>query len=376
MTRQNNTRLFVWLMITIMLAGSPLLAEDVEKRFRISVQTGGYDSADSVESNAANVLNVVEQDSGVLVLSVSDPRRDGAVFGDLSLNPTIRTTAAVQYAPNKILVLEASVGYQTGDLGDLEMQAEFPFAEVTQVAPFNYTVFHVPAGTVEQIPIQLTALARFRPRAAFNPFLGAGIGYTVAGFTPSAELNTLSLRLDQSTGGFIGLADSGLGYQGVAAASEDLEGIKVNAPDTFEWHVVGGAEYSFKRKWAAYLDVRYTIASRQMSVRINGDTSLGVAVPNLVELDSSTLANPALYGPVDITSGGLVDGGTVVPDEGVILPPGVTPTEFCANSANASDCVFDTTLLDGLLDIGRYYIQGGDLRYNGFSAGIGIRYTF
>ena len=376
MTRQNNTRIFVWLLIITMLAGSPLLAEDVEKRFRISLQSGGYNSTDAVVSNAANVLSVVDQDGGVLVLQIGDPRQDGAVFGELTLNPTIRTMATVQYAANKILMLEAAVGYQTGDLGDLEMQAEFPFAEVTQVAPFNYTTFRVPGGTVEQIPIQLTALARFRPRAAFNPFIGAGIGYTVVGFQPSDELNTLSLRLDQSTGGFLGLADSGLGYQGVAAPSQDLEGITVETPDTFEWHVVGGAEYSFKRKWAAFVDVRYTLASRKMSVRINGDTSLGVSVPNLVELESSPLANPALYGPVDITFGGLVDGGTVVPEDDVVLPPGVSPEEYCANPANASDCVFDTSLLDGNLDVGRYYIQGGDLKYNGFSIGIGIRYTF
>ncbi|MBD3869214.1 MAG: hypothetical protein IFK94_13915 [Acidobacteria bacterium] len=376
MTRQNDTRLFVWLLIVTMFAGSPLLAEDVEKRFRFSLHTGGYNSTDAVVSNAANVLTVVDPVTGVGVLGVGDPRDDGSVFGELTLNPTVRTMATLQYAPNKILVLEAAVGYQTGDLGDIEMQAEFPFAEVSQIDPFNYTNFRVPAGTVEQIPIQLTALARFRPRAAFNPFIGAGIGYNVVGFKPSDELNSLSLRLDQSTGGFLGLANSGQGYQGVSAPSEDLEGITVQTPDTFEWHVVGGAEYSFKRKWAAFLDVRYTLASRKMSVRINGERSLGVSVPNLVELQTSALANPALYGPMDITLGGLVDGGTVVPEDDVILPPGVTPEEFCANSANASDCVFDTSLLDGNLDIGRYYIQGGDLKYNGFSVGIGIRYTF
>ncbi len=71
-----------------------------------------------------------------------------------------------------------------------------------------------------------------------------------------------------------------------------------------------------------------------------------------------------------------MDGGSVVPEEGVILPAGVTAEEFCANQANAPYCVFDPEALDGILDIGRYYVQGGDLKYNGFSLGIGIRYTF
>lgn len=376
MTRQKHTRLFMWLLIAVMLIGYPALAEDVEKRFRVSIHAGGYNSRDAITSGAANVLNVVNDDNGTLELSVADPRQDGAVFGELTLNPAIRSMATLQYAPNKILLVEAAVGYQSGDLGDLEMQVEFPFAEVTQVDPFNYTTFRVPGGTVEQIPIQLTALARFRPRAAFNPYIGAGIGYTVVGFTPSSELNTLSLRLDQSTGGFLGLASSGLGYQNVSSPAEDLSGITVNTPDTFEWHVAGGAEYSFKRKWAAYLDLRYSLASRQMSIRINGDTSLGVGVPNLVELQSSPLADPTQYGPMDIVLGGLVDGGTVVPEDDVILPPGVTPEAFCADPANAPDCVFDSSMKDGVLDIGRYFIQGGDLEYNGFSLGFGIRYTF
>lgn len=376
MTWKTNTRLFVWLLITVMLIGSPSMAEDVEKRFRISLHTGGYDSRDEVPSNSANVLAVVDGDTGAILLGVADPRLDSSVFGDLSLNPSIRSVAALQYAPNKILVLEASVGYQNGDLGDIEIQAEFPFAEVDEIEPFNYDIFRVPAGTVEQIPIQLTAMARFRPRAAFNPFIGAGIGYTVTGFKPSAELNTLSLRLDQSTGGFLGIDSNGLGYQGLSAPASDLKGIEVETPDTFEWHVVGGAEYSFKRKWAAFVDIRYSLASRKMAVRINGDTSLGVAVPNLVELESSPLADPSLYGPVDIKTGGLVDGGSVVPEEGVNLPSGVTAEQFCANPNNAFDCVFDPNQKDGILDIGRYYIQGGDMKYNGFAFGIGVRYTF
>ncbi len=285
------------MLIAAMLAGTPLLAEDVEKRFRFSLDYGGYNSRDAVSSAAANVLSVVDQDAGVVTLTFNDPREDSAVFGELTQQAAMRSMAALQYAPNKILVLEASVGYQTGDLGDIEVQAEFPFVEVTEINPFNYAAFRVPCGTVEQIPIQLTALARFRPRTAFNPFIGAGIGYTVVGFEPSDELNTLSMRLDQSAGGFLGLAQSGIGYVGIPGPTEDLSGITVKTPDTFEWHVVGGAEYSFKRKWAAFLDLRYTLASRSMEIRINGDRSLGISVPNLTELQTSPLANPTAVRP-------------------------------------------------------------------------------
>ena len=54
-------------------------------------------------------------------------------------------------------------------------------------------------GELERVPIQITALARFRPRASFNPYFGAGIGYSILGFDPDPAFDELSLNMDQST---------------------------------------------------------------------------------------------------------------------------------------------------------------------------------
>ncbi len=375
MTRQKKIRITVSLLAAALLLVSPLFAEDVEKRFRVSFHVGGYKVQDGVKSQAANVLRVVDPGNGTLTAVVQDPRNDSAVFGDLTIAGAPRGMFTFQYAANKILMLEVAAGYQTGDLRDLEMQVEFPFIDIPDTQRFNYTAFRIPAGTVEQVPIQLSALARFRPRASFNPYIGAGLGYTLVGFEPSQELDTLSLRLDQAAGGQLGLSPDGSAYIG-QSVSEDLDGIRVDARDTFEWHVIGGAEYSFKRKWAAYLDVRYVFASRSLSVRINGDTSLGVGVPNLVELSTSPLADASQYGPVNITTGGLIDAGKVVPKVDATVPVGMTGDEFCADPSNFPSCVFELGNLDGKLDPGKYYLQGGDIKYGGFAAGIGIRYTF
>ena len=51
--------------------------------------------------------------------------------------------------------------------------------------------------------MELTALARFRPKAQLSPYIGAGIGYVFVGYKPSSEMNTpLSRNMDASVGGF------------------------------------------------------------------------------------------------------------------------------------------------------------------------------
>jgi len=54
---------------------------------------------------------------------------------------------------------------------------------------------------MDYIPLRLSGIVRFRPRAKFNPYVGAGIGYSIVGFDPSDEFNQLSLAIDSSQGG-------------------------------------------------------------------------------------------------------------------------------------------------------------------------------
>jgi hypothetical protein len=148
MTRQTTGRIIVSLLAAALLFGSPLLAEDVEGRFRISFHIGGFNTQDEVASNAANVLRVVNETDGTLSRAIGDPRDDDAVFGELTLRGATRSMLTVQYAANKVLMLEAAVGYQSGDLKDIEMQAEFPFSDIPVTESFNYAIFRIPAGTV------------------------------------------------------------------------------------------------------------------------------------------------------------------------------------------------------------------------------------
>jgi outer membrane protein W len=407
----------VLLAVSAAVATIATRAEDVEKKWRLSAAVGGFNSYDSVDSNASNVLTV-ESTSGNDTIRYFDPRNDSDTFGSLDLQAGPVGTIAVQYALTPLFLIEGSVGYHRADFGDVEVSAEFsgtqpPIPEITTV---NFQAFRIEAGEIERVPIQLDGVLRFRPRAKFNPYIGAGLGYAYMGYEPSSALDEVSLRLDSSLGRSCRvLADSAI--QSCQGPLRNLEGATVAVEDGFEWNLTAGAEYSFKRKMAAFVDVRWIDASREIGISFDGGSELGVSVPQLTVLDTSPVAQTAVrggYGAVSITSGGLLDGGVlwVEPGATVELGPCVDPlslacAQYCAeNITSPGFCQFsflespgtgnelvDINLFlqtgiidiytdeepgigDGRVDPGRYFVQGGKLSYDGLSFQVGFRYTF
>jgi opacity protein-like surface antigen len=393
----------VVLCVIALIFSLPASAEEVEKKIRVGLSLGQFNTRQSLSSDAANILTIVDADQQ-FVNYIEDPRNDNAALGELAIRKGDRLTATIQYAINRFFLVEGSAGYQKGDVGAIEMQAEFSGMEIKPIERHKYTVYNYQAGEMTQVPLQLTAIARFRPKARFNPYVGAGIGYKLIGFTPSSDLNTLSTRLDGLTGGQTRVSPYPATQPQAPSSLGPLIGAKVTADNTFEWHVVGGAEYTLKRKWTIYADLRYETASRSFFLGFNGANSLGIAVPNRQAVKGDEYAS-GQYGPVLITSGlspsdpnylapnvGLVDGGRRVNPEvyaGQAAPPGL------CSIAEPLQCVFlrnvDMTAYnekykavegfvpvsaDGLLDPGYYYINGGSIRYSGTSLQIGVRYTF
>jgi|GEM_PF-3070237 len=346
-------------------------AEDVEKKFRIGLSAGFYNTQDEIRSPSANTLTLTDADDQPVAVII-DPRNDNAAIGDLTIEPGFRGTLSGSYGFNRFFVLEGSVGYQKSDVGDIEVQAWFNRRVLEESEEYHFDVFPVAAGTMTQIPIQLTALARFRPKANLNPYLGGGVGYTVVGFDASPELDQLSIRMDRAVGGLAPLSNSinGAVAPSVPGTNElrDLSGAHVEAHDTFEWHLAGGMEYTIRRKWTAFLDARYIFASRSFSIGFNGGQSLGLTVPQRTEHIDTAFALQA-YGPFYLPAEGLVDAGHIGP------LPGSPPTTDCSNPANFRLCgfVFEP---DGDTDPGMYYVQGGTIKYGGVSLQIGVRYTF
>jgi outer membrane protein W len=398
------------------VASNAIRAEDVDKKWRLSAAVGGFNSYDSIDSNASNVLTVESTTSNDLT-QFFDPRNDSDVFGSLDVKAGPVATVAVQYAVTPVFLVEGSVGYHRSDFGDVEVSVNFSGTQgpIPEIQTVNYRAFRMEAGEIERIPIQLDGVLRFRPRAKFNPYIGAGLGYAYMGFEPSDDLNQLSFRLDGSVGRSCRVL-AGSAIESCTGPQRALEGAEVDIQDGFEWNLVAGAEYSFKRKMAAFVDIRWIDASRQIGISFNGDNEVGVSVPQLTVLDTAPEALTAVssgYGATQITNGGLIDGGVlwVQPNANIPIGPCVEPlslecAQYCGEFADLNFCRFaflevpgtGTQLVDiplflatgdiaiytdeepgvgdGRVDPGRYFVQGGSLSYDGLTFQLGFRYTF
>jgi len=313
-----------------LLACVPAAAEDVHKRFRLSLALGGYQAQDEVNSDSANILTVLD-DAGEILGRYSDPRDDAGVAGNFEIQPGSIVTLAWQYGFTRFFLLEGSVGYNGNDVGQIEVN------EIRNGA------VRFSAGRLTRLPVQLTGLWRFRPDKNFRPYVGAGIGYSFVEFDSSDELIELSENLEASSARQTRLVRSDLG--GIITWNNNdpaipLNGATIQAPDSWEWHITGGVELSFARRWSVLFELRYTKASEAFHLQFDGKDQLGISVPQGQAQDGSEL-DESTYGPVWVFPGGALD--------------------------------LDG---DGELDEGLYYVTGGELRYDGIGAVIGVRYTF
>jgi len=371
------TRLGLATACVLVVAGvSSVYAEDVEKKWRLGFSVGMSDSRGEVRSDAANILTITDADDRRLRF-FEDPRNDDAQGLKLQIDSAPRLSFSAQYAVTKIFIVEMAAGYQRGDVGNIELQVEFAQdprktdqrfkfrcagCGPNQLAPPLPTI---PAGELEMIPLQLTAMARFRPRASFNPYVGAGVGYIITAFNPSNELDELSKNLDSSIGRFTRLQSFPNRFVAIGTES-DLGPATVNVPDTFEWHLSGGIEYTFKRKWSTYLDINWAFTSQRMTLSFDPPTaSVGISVPDKRVYETEPEAN-ATYGAIEILDGGIVDGGR-------LAPPPEDPFADCELAP--SSCIFVDDP-DGIPDPGIYYIKSGTLDFENVTLGIGVRYTF
>ncbi len=384
-----------WLIVTCAIAlivSLPASAEEIEKKFRASLSIGQYDTRAALTSDSANILTLVDAKEQ-FVTYIEDPRNDNAALGYLGARPANRLVATAQYGLNRFFLIEGSVGYEKGDIGSIEMQAEFFGVFIEPIERHKYTVYNLQAGTITKIPVQLTGIARFRPKARFNPYLGFGFGYAAVGFDPSNDLDTLSARMDGLVGGQSSLSPYPATLPNPPAEADyaPMSGARASAGNYWEWHLVGGVEYSVKRKWTVYGDVRYENASNSFSLSFNGSDSVGISVPNRQALRTGEIAT-ATYGPMVIPDGGLVDGGLLVnPDtfNSVPVAPGVcsiSDPSQCTFLGNQDMADYNETnkdypgyvpvTPDGVTDPGYYYVKGGSIRYSGLALQIGVRYAF
>lgn len=352
----------------LLATATPSHAEEVEKRFRLAFGLSGYSSSDQAHSPSGNRRTLFEP-NGEFFDQIYDPRNDSGALSDFGIEPQYGGVLSASYAFTRMWYLEGSVGYRQGPVGNVEVQAQFLGTPIPLTQAFSFAIFNLDGGTLTQIPVQATGGIRFRPKAAFNPFICAGFGYTFNSYDPSSEINALSRNLDQSTAAFARLSGTLLGRESLApvGAPTNLGGVTVDAPDAPEWHAGGGFEYSFHSKWVVFLDARYTVYSGKFAMRVNGSNELGISVP----ADRAYTTDVGAFGPFgaySIESGGLVDGGSWAPVVGA-------PVGTDCSGATHDNCEF-TGPKDGNLDPGLYYVHTGEVRFDGLSLQLGVKFTF
>jgi opacity protein-like surface antigen len=367
-------RVSVVALLVACVAAPVWAAETVEKKWRLGFSLGGQTPQDEIPSDAANILSLFARDFTLEQIFL-DPRDDSSVFGTLEFKPSGVGFLSAQYGVSSMFILEGSVGYANTDLGAVEVQAQFDNIPVDENIGFNFKTYRIDAGEVEMVPIMLSGLVRFRPRANFNPYLGAGIGYQLVGYKPSAEFDQLSINMDNSLGALATLSGAVSGNPSLTRPRSDevadLQGANVEAGDSFIYQFILGGEWTIKGNWALLLDLRYSFSSRSAKIGFNGGTDLGIAVPFLTDYIDSPVAQQT-FGAMSISTGGLVDGGSLVPGPGAT--GNTSDPNYCVNSPGS--CIFDPTQKDGVVDTGLYYVTGGEVDYSSFWFTIGARYTF
>lgn len=360
----------------VLVGPTEVRAQDEKEmsKFRVGFFLGGTRTEAEIQSEAGNDL-FFEDVFREPVDFLRDPRNDTGALGALNFGYATRAAVSGSYQFSDRWSVELNAGYQRANAGNIEMQVQYDGLPPDDQFQFQFDVYGIPAGTVEQVPLDLAFLARFRPKAAVRPYVGFGFGYMWVGFDPSSDLDRLSANMDSSGGFDTELQGSPFGRKTLIQSGPErsLLGASVEAPDTWTWNLSTGLEWAFKRKWSLITDVRYVGANKNFSIAFDGAGSLGRSVPDGIRtLPTDIPPSSYPYGAVKIFEGGLIDAGGLyvyeANDAGQLV---YTPCDV----AGFEGCQF-YRIPDGTLDTGLYYVQGGEIRYTYIGLQVGIKYTF
>ena len=302
-------------------------AEEVEKKFRLAFSLGGYDTSDQVHSASANRRTLFEP-NGEIDDQIYDPRNDSAALSDFGIEPAARRRAlgVVRVQPpvvrRRLGRLSARDRRKRRGPGSVPGRADPP-----TVQDFKFTVFNLDGGTLTQIPLQVTAGIRFRPKAAFNPYSASESA--TRSIPTSRATRSISCRAISISphGTFARLSGTRSG-EGVARS--------VRCRRESEWNHgrrPGRAGVALRR-WIRVLVQepvgrlpRRTVLHLQRQVRDDRErqrTNSASRFPPIGRFNT----DPDAFGPFGAVSasarGGLVDGGSYVPT--VTAPEGTDCT--------------------------------------------------
>jgi opacity protein-like surface antigen len=299
-----------FLTLGVLLGVAPvsgLLAEDTKGKWQFGFGLSYFSTTDYIRSNADIALSqfVVGDQPGLPPVQSVDERPDLNVLNQPSIADQFKIDANVSYGLTRWLAVELSAGYLKAPVGSIEFYFKDQTNDIVGSGDTNTTntrcgltgdqkcvefigqvPFDVkentflPVGTITEIPIQLSAIARFRPESPLDPYLGLGIGYILTDLKTGDEFNERSKEIDDLP--VVSTADKGDFTTAISRSSNcgpnfdqpctnfSPGPITAKVDNAFQWHAVGGVDYFVNERVSWYVDARYVWTGGGVDIRTDG----------------------------------------------------------------------------------------------------------
>lgn len=414
-------------LAALLAVAAPASAEDERGRWTFSFGGGVLSTFDDIRSNAAVVRlqdfgrpNDISDD--IVAPGSWDLRQDDLLGRETSTEEVQTFNFGVAYGLTPWLSMQVDLGYYKGNVSnldtfrisrrfsDINLDNQTVLEEVVQT-PFHDASVPISVGELEQIPLTVSAVFRFRRDSPFNPILGAGVGWVFTDLQESQVFGDLNaeilrgfqriqvfssadnLQLIQDVHGNqivnsncalpanrLGLSDFACA-RGIAKLEDLIQQLKdegsydpqleaelrqafaeafntgfiptrplvvAEVDDGFAYQLLGGAEYHFNERWSVYMLGRYLATQAALKVRIRDNGNLFTAQPTDPGTDPvQTVRFDLKEALFEFNAEGNIEGSF---GTGPGQQPGVLEDEI--------------------------YVQGGEINLTSFSLIFGLRYTF
>jgi len=315
-----------------------------------------------------------------------DPRPDDFTSRETTIEDTFSYGLTAGFGMTRRLSLQLDAAWFKGEVGPIEgwFQDRFPVS----TNPANPTVLNsfrsrqsgisITPGEIEEIPVTLTGVLRFRTDRPLNPYLGAGAGVIFTKVTQSEELDALNSRLgrlritdenDEFKNDLVPERYETLRAQGRVPYTYPLS---IRGQNQFEWHLTAGMEYFMSDRVSMVADLRYSFAPQSIILELGGEDQLDIRV------FSEGLFRPD--GSLKIfNSGGMAPNPLVDPNDpsrGTVHCIVNTISDFDQDGHADDLCYFNDSSRKSDDPVGRLVVQGGRIALSGFAARLSLRVYF
>ena len=213
------TRRGSWLILVVLaglgLSISTAHAEDVRGRWSFGLGVGFLSTLDDIRNNAA-VLELVDPGLGFPddiaddnpVEGSIDLRNDDLLGRETEIEERQVYTMTIGYGLTSWLSLQVDLGYYEGNVSNLDTlrisrrYADTDFDNTFKLGdsdplstPLRDSSVPIGIGNLEQIPVMVSAVVRFRKDSAFNPILGVGVGWIFTDFNESDAFRDMNREI-------------------------------------------------------------------------------------------------------------------------------------------------------------------------------------